>query len=250
MCKLKKTIYGLKQASRQWNKTFTDCLKSFGLLPLASDSCVFTNKKSPTEDALIMCICVDDGLVIGKNKQQIALFIKQSTAKFEITIIKLDTYVGFQIKMSHDGIMIHQRDYIEKVLEKFEMCNSRSVSTPLTTNVHTTLAAAESDTTVEAPYRQLIGSLLYASLLTRPDITHAVSLLSRFCESPKLAHWTNLKRILRYLRDKTNMGLRCQKQQVLEIVAYSDADHGGCTETRRSTSEHLILLCATSSWPT
>jgi len=95
---------------------------------------------------------------------------------------------------------------------------------------------------VDVPYRQVIGSLLYASLATRSDITFSVGLLSRFCESPRLVHWVALKRILRYCRTTASMGIQVTRNQNLDIQAYSDADLAGCADSRKSTSGTAIFL--------
>jgi len=93
----------------------------------------------------------------------------------------------------------------------------------------------------EVPYREAIGSLLYLSLTTRPDISHAVGVLSRFCESPRLVHWEGIKRIMRYLKGTASYALiyECNKEEP-QLSAYCDADHGGCEDTSRSTSGVLL----------
>lgn len=140
-----------------------------------------------------------------------------------------------------------QKCYLERVLEKFEMSESRTVSTPMLSHTKFTRDGADgvASQRVDVPYRHVIGSLLYAALATRPDLSYCTALLSRYSESPTLVHWTALKRVLQYLIGKTHYGISCVKREGIDVVACSDADYAGCLDTRKSTSGHLIQLCGT-----
>ena len=84
-------------------------------------------------------------------------------------------------------------------------------------------------------YRGMIGSLLYLTA-TRPDIMFSVGLCARFQSNPKLSHLKSVKRIFRYLKGTPNLGLWCPKSENFDLIAYADADFGGCRIDRKSTS--------------
>ena len=108
---------------------------------------------------------------------------------------KAEWILGIKINYKYDGILLNQQLYIEKILEKFNMSTCKSMNTPMVEYVHNNEKLE--DFTDNTLYRQAIGSLLFLSSCTRPDITYAVSFLSRYVEMPKQSHWIGIKRILR-----------------------------------------------------
>ena len=130
--------------------------------------------------------------------------------------------------------------YTENLLMRFGMSESKSTKTPLDAN-ETLTKATESDECMDRQlYQFAIGSLLYLSVGTRPDITFAVSLMAKFCANPLKHHWTGVKRIMCYLRGTTHHGISYSKQGAKERVGYSDADWGGDTDDRKSTSGYVL----------
>ena len=121
VCKLSKALYGLKQASRQWNKCFTQFLVKFNLQSLCFDSCVFVNgKRQKHESILIVCIYVDDGLVMRDSQELLVGCISHLKQKFEMTVHAPDQYVGLQI-MRHRRewkLVVFQTCYLHRVLER------------------------------------------------------------------------------------------------------------------------------------
>lgn len=254
VCQLKKAIYGLKQASRCWNACFTTFLKKFNLQPLASDNCIFVNKdcnltKCSHKQILIICIYVDDGLVMSNDKRLLNSCLEHLKTKFDITIGFPDIFVGLQIdrNRSTGTIRMHQERYINKILERFGMENSKAVSIPMETQLKLTKdgASGVDGRRTDAPYREVIGSLRYACSTARPDICFSVGLLSRFNSEPRITHWNSVKRVMRYLSDKAHHGLVAKRQDKLELVSYCDADYGNSLDDRKSTTGMVILLNST-----
>ena len=101
---------------------------------------------------------------------------------------------------------------------------------------------SESTQAGEVPYRESVGSLLYLSQITRPNITFAVNLVSRYLEKPLIIHWNAVKRILKYLKGTFNYGLIYDSSVKLKLCGYSDADYAGDTTTRRSTSGSIFMM--------
>jgi hypothetical protein len=102
--------------------------------------------------------------------------------------------------------------------------------------------ALESTPVEGVPYREAVGSLLYLSQITRPDITFAVNLVSRYLEKPKKVHWNAVKRIFKYLKSTPNYGLLYSSDMKIEVIGYSDADYAGDITTRRSTSGSTFII--------
>lgn len=236
VCKLKKSIYGLKQASRCWNEKFVECLRSMSFKQSTADKCIFANE----DRTMMICLYVDDGLVIGKKEDDVQKFLEQLRTIFEIKFHQADMFLGIEIKQEADGsILLRSSNYIQKILLKFNMLECKVVSTPISNQVdHSSSDSAD----VEFPYKEAVGSLLYLSITTRPDISYAVGIVSRYTDKPLKGHVEMVKRIFRYLKGTTNYGLKYGKLDEEVLRVYSDADYAGDMLTRRSTSGYLISL--------
>ena len=130
-------------------------------------------------------------------------------------------------KNQNGGVWIGQPVYTQDILEKFGMSNAKPVSTPVDTSMKLVKATDDSDEVDQGLYQSAVGSLLYLSSRTRPDITYAVSNVAQFSTKPNRQHWTAVKRIMRYLRGTSNFGLLYTKEESKECVGYSDADWAG-----------------------
>ena len=147
---------------------------------------------------------------------------------------EMNFFLGLKIEQSKEGILIHQEKYVHEILEKFQMVDCKSASTPILVNDH--LSADLSGPHVnEKTYRSMIGSLMYLTA-SRPDITFAVSSCSRYQASPRESHDVAVKRILRYLKGKPRLGLWYPHSAELKLFAFSDSDFGGCGLDRKSSS--------------
>lgn len=177
--KLKKALYGLKQAPLCWNRKFTEFLQKLNFKQLENENCIFRNKRN----SLILGIYVDDGIILGSNESEIEELLNDLKAEYKITIVKQPTnYVGFQIEIEDDTIKLKQTSYLEKVLDKTGMTHSKSVKIPLIPGETNDLE----DQTKDSNYKEIVGSLLYASTKTRPDIAFAVNYCSRYVNEPKI----------------------------------------------------------------
>lgn len=250
ICKLERSLYGLKQASKCWHERFTNSLKKFNLQPTKSDPCVFTNNQNPS--TLILAIYIDDGLVAATDSQDVNALLAELKKEFEVTTGDLNLFLGFQIERRQDGsIFLHQTGYAKKILERFHATESNPVSIPMDKHQELSVAAhgKQESTGVRAPYREAVGSLMYLAIGTRPDIAYALSTVSQYLESPDKIHWNAVKRILKYLRGTVDFGLTFEANPRLKIQAYSDADYAGDVETRKSTSGGVFKLGgSTISW--
>lgn len=237
ICKLQKALYGLKQAPLSWNERFTKFLEKVGLISIAADPCVF---KTKDKDLTILILYVDDGIIISENENKLSTLIKSLTQEFNMKFFNtLHTFLGMNIDIRDKTLQLDQTDYTIDVLKKFNMQDCNAVSIPMSD----TKENIDSLEDKVFPYRELIGSLLYLSSKTRPDICFAVNYLSRFMNNPTRSNIIAAKRILRYLRGssdaKLTYGINTDNEG--ELIGYTDADFAGDVTTRKSTSGYIIF---------
>jgi hypothetical protein len=143
-----------------------------------------------------------------------------------------------------------QDKYVENLLIKFSMNDSKPVGTPMETGFD--LYSPKEARKEERPYRQLIGSLVHLANYTRPDISHAVGVLSRYLDSYEEGHWIAAKRILRYLKGTTNFGLWFDGMydgKPKDLVGFVDSDWAGDKSDRKSTTGWMMRIGnATVTW--
>ena len=235
VCLLRKALYGLKQAPRCWNKRLVDFLEKLNFRSFVSDVCVLKR------DNLIIVVYVDDLIIIGKTENEIDQTITKLKDEFELRDLgNLSFILGVEFTISNDTIRLSQKKFIKEIVNEFGQENAKPVKTPLDSNQKLTKnGGATIDN--ENLYRRLIGKLNYLAVWTRPDITFAVSQLSRFLSCPETIHWNAAKRIVRYLAASVDLNL-VFKANNLEISGYSDADWAGCIDTRKSTSGYVVFI--------
>ncbi|GJV54687.1 retrovirus-related pol polyprotein from transposon TNT 1-94 [Tanacetum coccineum] len=213
--KLKKALYGLKQAPKAWY----DRLKAFlikheykmGMV----DNTLFTKKKS--SNLIIVQIYVDD-IIFGSTCQDMCdEFAKIMHDEFEMSMMgELNFFLGLQIKQMEDGIFFNQSKYIKEMLKKFGLEDSKPMKTPMSSDTKLT-KDEECESVDSTKYRGMIGSLLYLTA-SRPDIMFSVCLCARFQEAPKTSHLEAVKRIFRYIKGTTHLGLWYPKGTGIETV--------------------------------
>ncbi|GJU80595.1 retrovirus-related pol polyprotein from transposon TNT 1-94, partial [Tanacetum coccineum] len=231
--KLKKNLYGLKKALKAWY----DRLKAFLIKHEYSmgmvDNTLFTKKSK--SHLIIVQIYVDD-IIFGSTSQNLCDdFAKILNDEFEMSMMgELNFFLGLQIKQMEDGIFFNQSKYIKEMLKKFGLEDSKPTKTPMSTEIKLT-KDDEADSVDSSKYRGMIGSLLYLTA-SRPDIMFSVCLCARFQENPKTTHLEAVKRIFRYIRGTSHLGLWYPKGTGIETVVYADSDHAGDYVDRKSTS--------------
>lgn len=246
VCRLIKSLYGLKQAARCWAKRFSDFVKKLGFATCKTDSCVFMKKNN--SELVIIALHVDDGLVAADDENQIDELINQLNEQFEVKASGVGCFLGIQIEQDKDGsIFIHQNAYLKKILKRFSMENCKQNNIPCDPNqvLYDNGESRPSD----FPYRELVGSLLYLAIGTRPDIAYSVGLIGRFVEKPNVMHEQAAKKILKYLNKTLNFGILYINSKDNHVYGYSDADYAADMDTRRSTSGHCFIYAnGTISW--
>ncbi|KAH9321895.1 hypothetical protein KI387_016534 [Taxus chinensis] len=166
---------------------------------------------------------------------------KDLKRSFDMTDLGLMHYcLGLEVWQKENHIFVSQMKYTKTILEKFRMMDCTPIATPMENRLQ--LSRSDPSPEVSATlYRQLIGSLIYLTY-TRPDISFAVSYLSRFMQEPKICHWKAAKRILRYLKGLVDLGLEYKKNENFFLIGYSDSDHAGNIDDRKSTSGFVFFM--------
>ncbi|GJY29025.1 retrovirus-related pol polyprotein from transposon TNT 1-94 [Tanacetum coccineum] len=244
--KLKKALYGLKQAPKAWY----DRLKAFlldhkytmGLV----DNTLYTKKRN--SHIIIVQIYVDD-IIFGSTCQESCDdFSKIMHNEFEISMMgELNFFLGLQIKQFDDEIFFNQSKYVKEMLNKFGLEESKPIKTPMSSKTKLT-GDEDGEPIDDTKYRGMIGSLLYLTA-SRPDIMFSVCLCARFQEAPKTSHLEAVKRIFRYIKGTSHLGLWYPKGTGLETIVYADSDHAGYYVDRKITSGVCTFVgCCLTSW--
>lgn len=234
ICKLRKAIYGLKQASHNWNKKFTEILKKHQLKQLLTEKCIFKKE----DNSALLAIHVDDGILFGRNLQDLKNLLSKLKNVFEIIINENpSSFLGLEIEKQENSIRLNQQNYSGKVLDTYGMNNAKPVDTPMLVNKEMN---DEGSRTKSFPFREAVGSLLYLTAKTRPDLSYAVTYNSRNIQNPSDIDITNVKRILRYLHGTKHLGIAYYNKSNVEILkGYCDADYAGDIRSRKSTHQDI-----------
>ncbi|XP_049370481.1 uncharacterized mitochondrial protein AtMg00810-like [Solanum verrucosum] len=242
---LKKSLYDLKQALRAWFDRFSMHLLHLGFICSKTDPSLFTLQTH--KGKIFLLLYVDDIIVTGSNPSHVSELVLQLGNEFAMKDFgPLHFFLGVEMKYFEGGIHLNQNKYDAELLTKTEMTLAKVVFTPLAQKhgLHEVVGSLVN----ASLYIMIVGSLRYLTL-TRPDITHAVNLASQFMQSLNIEHLQGVKMILRYIKGTLHFGLRIISQSPCTLYVYSDADRGGCTSTRRSTTGYSIYLGANCfSW--
>ena len=241
VCKLNKSLYGLKQASRCWRNTFKTYLSVYNFTCCDAESSIFVGRMKGI--VVYILLFVDDGLIITKDCNVLNDVLKILENRFEITVCELNIFVGIRVvrERAKNIMILHQTDYSYKVLKRFYILDAKPVCTPIEKGIDINLMKAHDPDCEKLPYRVLIGSLMFLSTVSRPDIVYAVNFLTRFLDSFTRSHWEAAKRILKYIKGTANREIMYRNSgSVLELVGYCDSDYAGDRGTRRSTSRFCI----------
>jgi hypothetical protein len=232
ICKLQKSLYGLKQTPLKWNQRFSTFLKKKDLEPLKTGQCIYVKR----DRTLILAFYVDDGILLGKNLSEMNQMIEDLEKEFEITVDRNPkSFLGMEIRRSPGKIKLTQKNYSLKILKQYKMNESKPVNTPLVGGEIPDEGCAK----INYPYREAMGSLLYLTTKTRLDLAQAVRFGSRHVSNPRNRNLTDLKRILNGTR---SCGISFERNGD-DIDAYCDSDYAGDPEIQKSTTGYVIFYC-------
>ncbi|KAL9252945.1 Retrovirus-related Pol polyprotein from transposon TNT 1-94-like protein [Drosera capensis] len=255
VCKLKKSIYRLKQASRQWYHKFHIVIISFGLEPNITDDCIY-HKFSGSKHFFVV-LYVDDILLTSNDIDLLHETKRFLSKKFEMKDLGNASFV-LAIQIHRDrlkGVLgISQKSYIDKVLKRNDMQDCKPGDTPVAKGDKFSLNQCpkngfETKEMEKTPYASVVGSLMYAQVCTRPDLAYIVGILGRYLSNLRIYHWKAAKRVMRYLQRTKDYMLTYRRSDQLEIIGYTDSDFAGCQDSLKSTSGYIYMLAGGAiSW--
>ena len=239
VCKLHKSLYGLRQSPRAWYARLHAALLAWKLSQSHSDPNLYFAHIG--NDTIALLVYVDDILITGSNLHLITQLKNHLHSTFQTKDLgPLQKYLGVQFDRDSTGLRMHQTEYALSILQLFNMEHCSPSHTPLPEG----LILSKDSTTppVNATlYRMLVGKLLFLTK-TRPDITHAVSVVSRFMHNPQEAHLQAAKHILRYVRRYPDLGLFFKQGEDNRLHGYTDADYGQDVDDRISVGAYIFFL--------
>jgi hypothetical protein len=248
VCKLNKSLYGLKQASRQWYAKLSSTLINAGYKQSKADYSLFVRSHKGNITAIL--VYVDDIILAGNNLEQIQKLKKHLGDHFKLKDLgNLKYFLGIEVARSKKGIFLSQRKYALEVLEDTGFLGAKPSTFPMEQNL--ALSKHDGDLIVDpSPYRRLVGKLIYLTI-TRPDLAYAVQVLSQFMDKPRTSHLDAAHRVLRYIKHSPGQGILLSATSNIQLHAFCDADWARCRDTRRSITGYCILLGSSPiSWKT
>jgi len=248
VCRLNKSLYGLKQASRNWFSKFSQALQSFGFKQSLSDHSLFVWKSG--SNITILLIYVDDMIVTGNNEKSISIvkaFIQSQFKTKDLGTLKY--FLGIEVARSRKGIFLSQRKYTLDILKEMGLLGSKPINFPM--DQHLKLNPDDGQQLHNpSSYRRLVGRLIYLTI-TRPEITYAVNALSQFMHNPRQPHMAAAIRVLRYLKSSPGKGILMSSESSTQLSAFCDSDWASCPTTRRSITGYCTFLGSSPiSWRT
>lgn len=246
VCRLKRSLYGLKQAGREWNKKLNQFLLNLNFKRATKEHCVYVRKYKSLFD--VIGVWVDDLLLLSKTKDTMKKLKSEIHKEFEATDQGVPKYMlGIEIQVNSDkqSIRLSQTQYIEKIVSRFGISPMKPSDIPMACHAKFNIANNDDDFVDETLYRSAIGSLMYAAIATRPDIAFAVNTLAQFNTKPTKVHWDAVAKIFKYLEGSKNLGIlydHGDKYAKLEVTGFTDAGNGVNSSSGCPTSGGVFLM--------
>jgi hypothetical protein len=247
---LLKSIYGMKQASRIWNITFNKAVTAWGFERLPCEWCVY-RRQSPT-GTIIFSLHVDDIFSAASSPDETASFKTFLESQWEVADLgpaKFALGIAITRDLSSHTISLSQTAFIKHLLEHFHLTDANPVDTPMVAELqlrrpdkNAPISPEIEEWRLRTPYHELVGSLNYAAVATRPDIAYAVSHLSSFNDCYMPDHWAVAVRVLHYLKGTKTLSLVLGSDRRSALLGYSDSDYANCVDTSRSISGYCFSL--------
>ncbi|CAI5932030.1 unnamed protein product [Closterium sp. NIES-65] len=250
---LRRPVYGLRQAPREWHDTLRTTLAALGFAPSTADPSLFLRTDTSLPPFYIL-VYVDDLVFATADTAGLAYVKSELQKRHTCTDLgELRSYLGLQITRdrARRTITLIQSHMVQQVLQRFGFTYSSPQATPLSTR-HS-LSALPSDESVESsgPYPELVGCLMYLMTCTRPDLAYPLSILARYVAPGRHRpeHMAAAKRVLGYLCSTSGMGLVLGGRSPVVLTGHADASWAGDQATQRSSQGYTLCLGSGSvSW--
>jgi Reverse transcriptase (RNA-dependent DNA polymerase) len=206
VCKLERSLYGLKQSPREWFGRFCTAMKGYGYTQSNSDHTLFYKQNQNQGKIAVLIIYVDDMIIRGDDHKEIQTLEIRLSKEFEMKNLGgLRYFLGIEVARNKETIFLSQRKYVLDLLAEVGLLDCKPVDTPVVQNQKLRTDPNQTPTDRER-YQKLVGKLIYLSH-TRPNIAYAVSVVSQFMHSPSEEHIKAVMRILKYLKSVPGRGL-------------------------------------------
>ena len=250
VCKLVWSLYGLKQAGQVWNRTFTHTIKKkLGFNTIHSDAGVYVlnrhHKRGQPNTEIILILYVDNLLLLGEDLSKIEDIKRQLGKLYQMKDLgPASSYLGIQITRDQNtrSIWIDQQTYLENALKRFELQDANNTKTPLPAGIYLEKFEEPVALNTKTYYQQIIRTLIYAAIGTRPNITFVAMRLSQLNNNPTEEHIKYAKYVLRYLKGTKELKIKYDGASDAGLIGYSDSDWGENRDDRHSTSGHVFLM--------
>ena len=241
VCRLKKGLYGLKQAGRQWNLRLLQEICLLGFTQCKSDSCLFV--KDIGSNFLALLVFVDDIMIVGKSVSLCNSIIACLSSVFKLTDLgPLTLFLGFSVTVDANWIIsLSQSHYSKSVVKRFGFEGVRSSRIPAKQNVKLVSNPTSVSATYSYDYASAVGSLMYCVVGTRVDLSASVCNICRFMSNPSIEHFYACDVVFSYLSGTCNFGLVFGGGD-LQLQGYCDANWGEDLEDRRSVTGYVFVL--------
>ena len=239
---LDKALYGLKQASRLWYLFLSEVILGIGFQALETDTSIYVRGDT------ILIVYVDDILIAGSSLSSCNSVASEIAQKVEIVNKgEIRSFLGLNVVRNYPqhAISISQPGYIDRLLAKYNMTNAKSASTPFERGTKLSLATSDDSLCNQKLYQELMGSLNHLAVFSRPDITFAVSKLSKFNGNPTMTHFKTALHVLRYLKSTRNYCIvykRSPTVPITDVIGYSDADFASDEDDRKSYTGYVFII--------
>jgi hypothetical protein len=249
LLKLKKALYGIKQAPRQFNKLINAFLVSLGFIRSISDNCIYARFRG--DETIILVLYVDDLIIAGSSMAEINTVKRALSQEYEMKDLgKLEWCLGMQISQSLNRrtVTLDQQTYAKSLVKQFGMMDAGPVGTPMEHGLRlphdlTGERPEDMEYALKFPYRSIVGGLMYLMSCTRPDLAFSVCYLARFSTKVSKTACIAVKRVLQYVNCTLDRKLvYTDRGPKGEIVGYGDAAYGDNIDTGRSTQGYAFFL--------
>ena len=210
VCRLNKSLYGLKQASRTWHAHLTTCLKRLGFEQCMTVVCAFRLIEDGRVAITAVVVHVDDIFAVGQKERCDRLLCVDLNQTIPVeNLVDLKWYGGCRCSRDRKRgtLTISQQSFAEELVKKFLVTSVQSV--PLRVGVK--LEEFDDEETESLPFRELVGGFIWLVISTRPDISNAVRSVARYCSAPKAIYWKSALGILAYINGTCGFGITYQR---------------------------------------
>ena len=233
--------YKARLVAQEFSQTPRVDFNETGFKQSKADPCLFYKWESGR--LTMISIYVDDLILLADLLEEMMQLKHQLSTMFKMTNMgNLSYCLGIGVRQGEGWLQIQQRHFLLNIVKRFGLEDAHPVATPADVSVTLEADDGVSKLVDQQNYQQIIGSLLYASGGTRPDVTFIVGVLARYCGYPNQLHLTAAKRVLRYLKGTAERALTYTTEGNASLTGYSDADWAGDRDSQRSTSGMKFML--------